>query len=112
MGYALPAALALPLAGSLPLGSSGAGFGVLSPICFTLENNSDMLIPESDSNNAGTCAAMAAMSPVILLAPAVVPLPVETIVILSTLASGAAMARTISGKLLINLSTTAAWLYS
>ena len=49
-----------------------------------------MLMPESDSNNAGTCAAIAAMSPVSLLAPAVVPLPVETIVILSTFASGLA----------------------
>ena len=55
-------------------------------------------MPDSVSNSAGIWAAMLTMSPVILFMPAVVPLPVETIVILSTLASGAASARTISGK--------------
>ena len=34
------------------------------------------------------------------------------VVILSTLASGVAIARTTSGRLVISLSTTAAWLYS
>ncbi len=47
-----------------------------------------MLMPESASNSAGTCAAISAMSPVILLTPAECPLPVETMVILSTFASG------------------------
>src|ERR1035441_4883402 len=55
-------------------------------------------MPESASNNAGTCAAMVVMSPVILFIPAVSPLPVETMVILSTLASGAARALTISAE--------------
>ena len=62
-------------------------------------------MPLSVSNNAGTCAAIFVMSPVILFIPAASPLPVETIVILSTLASGAARAFTISGRPLISLST-------
>src|SRR5262249_33265196 len=105
----LPAALLLPVAGA---SSSPDGLGALSPICRTFESRSVMLIPESDSNSAGTCAAICAMSPVILLAPADVPLPVDTIVILSTLESGCDMARTTSGSPVISLSTTAAWLYS
>src|ERR1051326_6564725 len=60
---------ALPLAGSSTPGRSREGFGVLSPICFTLEKSSAMLMPESASNNAGTCAAISAISPVILLMP-------------------------------------------
>jgi hypothetical protein len=44
--------------------------------------------------------------------PAASPLPVETTVILSTFASGADIALTTSGRLVISLSTTAAWLYS
>src|SRR5207248_192171 len=39
-----------------------------------------MLMPEKASNSAGTCAAILAISPVILLAPAAPSLPVETIV--------------------------------
>src|SRR5271165_6782411 len=89
-----------------------SGFGALSPIWRTLPSNSFSGMPESASNSAGTCAAMVVMSPVILFIPAVSPLPVETMVILSTLASGAARAFTMSGNPLINLSTTAAWLYS
>ena len=50
-------------------------------------------MPESASNSAGTCAAISVMSPVILCIPVEPPLPVETIVILSTFASGAASAR-------------------
>src|SRR5262249_54012689 len=93
----LTAVLALPAAASSPL----EGWGALSPINRALDSRSVMLMPERDSNNAGTCAAICAMSPVILLAPAVEPLPVETMVILSTLASGWAMARTTSGMLVI-----------
>ena len=69
-------------------------------------------MPESVSNSAGTCAAILVMSPVILFMPAASPFPVETMVILSTLASGAAKAFTISGMLANSLSITAAWLYS
>jgi len=43
-------------------------------------------------------------SPVILFIPVASPLPVETTVILSTLARGAASARTTSGKLVSSLS--------
>src|SRR5262249_33387848 len=101
----LPAALFLPAAG---LFSSPEGLGALSPIWRTLESRSLMLMPESDSNSAGTCAAICAMSPVILLAPADVPLPVDTMVILSTMDSGWAIARTRSGTLHITLSRTPA----
>src|SRR5215510_11300917 len=100
-------ALAEPLSPAL-----SSGLGVLSPIPFTLESNSGIDIPERASNSAGTCAAICAMSPVILLTPAEVPLPVDTTVILSTLASGCAIARTTSGMLVISLSTTAAWFHS
>src|SRR6058998_1308503 len=51
-------------------------------------------MPESVSNRAGICAAILVRSPVILFIPAASPSPVDTIVILSTLASGAARART------------------
>ena len=40
-------------------------------------------MPESVSNKAGICAAICAMSPVILFMPAACPSPVETMVILS-----------------------------
>src|SRR5579864_3318269 len=95
-------------------GSSGGlgGFGALSPICRTLLSKSDSGMPESVSNSAGTCAAILVMSPVILFIPEASPLPVETMVILSTLASGAANAFTTSGMLANNRSITAAWLYS
>ena len=89
-----------------------SGLGVLSPIVRTFANSSLIGMPESVSNSAGICAAISVMSPVILFMPAVAPLPVETMVILSTLASGAASARTTSGMLVINLSTIAAWLNS
>src|SRR5713101_5619050 len=89
-----------------------SGFGDLSPIWRTLPNRSLSGMPDNVSNNAGICAAMVVMSPVILCMPAALPLPVETMVILSTLASGAARARTISGMLANSLSMTAAWLYS
>jgi len=75
-----------------------------------LPSNSDICIPDKVSNSAGICAAMLTMSPVILLMPAVPPLPVETTVILSTFDSGDANALTTSGRLVISLSTTAAWL--
>jgi hypothetical protein len=52
------------------------------------------------------------MSPVILFIPEASPFPVETIVILSTFASGLASAFTISGMVANNRSITAAWLYS
>ena len=56
----------------------------MSPICLTLESRSENCIPESVSNNAGICAAIAATSPVILLMPAALPLPVDKITIVST----------------------------
>ena len=71
---------------------TSGGFGDLSPIPRTFENSSVMLMPESVSNSAGTCAAILVRSPVILFIPVASPLPVETTVILSTLASGAASA--------------------
>ncbi len=73
-----------------------------------------MRVPVSASRIAGTCASILTTSPVTRLAPRLLPLgpPVETMLILSTLASGSAMARTISGRLEITLSSTAAWLYS
>src|SRR5207249_2266469 len=43
-----------------------------------------MLMPDSVSNRAGTCAAIFVMSPVTLLMPAASPFPVETIVILDS----------------------------
>src|SRR5215470_3399933 len=88
------------------------GFSALSPIWRTLPSISRMSMPESVSNSAGTCAAIFAMSPVILFIPAASPLPVEITVILSTFASGLASALTTSGKPVISLSATAAWLYS
>jgi len=48
------------------------------------------------------------ISPVSLLAPMLFSLPVETMVILSSLDSGSAMARTTSAMLVMSLSTTAA----
>src|SRR5208282_452447 len=63
----------LPVAGA---GGSTSGFAVLSPMVRTFENRSVMLMPESVSNNAGTCAAILVMSPVILFMPAASPLPV------------------------------------
>src|SRR6202011_6413768 len=68
----------------------GTGFGALSPIRRTFDSSSDICMPESASNSAGTCAAILVMSPVSLYAPAASPLPVETIVTLSTLLSGSA----------------------
>src|SRR5881227_2276754 len=100
-----------PLHELYAFGNSG-GFGPLSPMALTLPNNSAIGMPESVSNRAGTCAAIFAMSPVILFIPAASPFPVETIVILSTFANGAANAFTISGMLANSLSITAAWLYS
>src|SRR5438270_4165426 len=100
-----------PLHELYALGNSG-GFGTLAPIALTLPSSSEIGMPESVSNRAGTCAAIFAMSPVILFIPAASPFPVETIVILSTFASGAANAFTISGMLANSLSMTAAWLYS
>src|SRR5438552_9843653 len=91
---------------------ASGGFGPLSPIVLTLANSSLMLMPDSVSNNAGTCAAILVISPVILFIPDASPLPVETIVILSTFASGLASAFTTSGMLVNSLSITAAWLYS
>src|SRR6202140_1953793 len=85
-------------------GGSASGLGALSPMPRTLLSNSVILIPDNDSNNAGTCAAIFAKSPVILFIPVASPLPVETTVILSTLASGAAIALTTSGKLVSSLS--------
>ena len=46
-----------------------AGFSALSPICRTLPSSSDICMPESVSNSAGTCAAILVMSPVILFMP-------------------------------------------
>src|SRR5262249_47630902 len=56
LGY-LPAPLPLPTS-AFP--SPMPGFGALSPMSRTFDNRSVMLIPESDSNNAGTCAAISA----------------------------------------------------
>src|SRR5947208_15132589 len=75
-------------------GEASGGFGPLSPIVLTLANNSLMLMPESVSKSAGTCAAILVMSPVILFIPDASPFPVETMVILSTLANGLASALT------------------
>src|SRR6266567_3489018 len=93
-------------------GKASGGFGPLSPIVLTLANSSLMLMPESVSKSAGTCAAILVMSPVILFIPDASPFPVETMVILSTLANGLASALTTSGMLVNSLSITAAWLYS
>src|SRR6266852_2794919 len=90
----------------------GAGLRAWSPIKRTLASRSDICMPESASNSAGTCAAIFVMSPVSLYAPAASPLPVETMVTLSTLPSGSARARTTSGSPVMSLSRTAAWLYS
>src|SRR2546428_13464678 len=79
-------------------GKASGGFGPLSPIVLTLANSSLMLMPDSVSNNAGTCAAILVISPVILFIPDASPLPVETIVILSTFASGLAAAFTTSAS--------------
>src|SRR5258706_408002 len=97
--------------GEESIGPGGSG-GALSPICRTFPSSSDIFMPLNASNSAGTCAAIFAMSPVILLMPAESPLPVDTMVILSTCESGALIARTISGSPVMSLSTTAAWLYS
>ena len=69
-------------------------------------------MPVRVSNSSGTWATILATSPVMALAPAVRPSPVETTVILSTLASAWANARATSGMPLSSLSSTAAWLYS
>src|SRR5271157_1633933 len=87
-----------------------SGLGDLSPIWRTLPNSSVSGMPESVSNSAGTCAAILVMSPVILFIPAASPLPVDTMVILSTFANGEASALTTSGKPVSSLSRTAAWL--
>src|SRR5438876_7328019 len=63
-------------------GKASGAFGPLSPIVLTLANSSLMLMPESVSKSAGTCAAILVMSPVILFIPDASPFPVETIVIL------------------------------
>src|SRR5205085_2736519 len=76
-----------------------------SPMVRTFDRSSDICMPDSASNSAGTCAAILAMSPVILFTPAAEPSPVETIVILSICESGADIARTISGSCVISLST-------
>src|SRR5580704_18965264 len=89
----------------------GAGFGALSPIRRTLLSRSDICMPDRASNSAGTCAAILAMSPVSLYDPAASPFPVETMVTLSILLRGSARARTTSGRPVMSLSTTAAWLY-
>jgi len=44
----------------------GTGFGALSPIRRTFDSSSDICMPESASNSAGTCAAILVMSPVSL----------------------------------------------
>src|SRR5205085_11872646 len=84
----------------------------LSRMAVTRESRSDICMPLSASKSAGTCAAILAMSPVILCAPAASPSPVDTIVILSICESGALIARTTSGSCVISLSTTAAWFHS
>ncbi len=60
----------------------------------------------------GDMTRIAAQVPVILCTPAASSLPVETMVILSTLLSGSALARTTSAMLVSSLSTTAAWFHS
>src|SRR6185312_11208653 len=76
-----PARVAPPLSRSLRQGGDFAYFGPpfaggstsvlnpLSPMPRTLLSNSVMLIPDNDSNRAGTCAAILAKSPVILFIP-------------------------------------------
>src|SRR6516164_527945 len=81
-------------------------------IACTFVINCLMSIPLNASNKAGTCAAIFVISPVILFTPAAPSPPVETTVILSTLASGSAIARTTSAMLVSSLSTTAAWFHS
>src|SRR5207249_10213034 len=88
-----------PYTGPSPHAYLPSGLGDLSPIWRTLPNRSLSGMPDNVSNKAGICAAICVMSPVILFRPAALPLPVETTVILSTMASGAARARTISGML-------------
>src|SRR6266850_2489083 len=48
------------------LAAGCSGFGALSPIRRTLLSSSDICMPESASNSAGTCAAIFVMSPVSL----------------------------------------------
>ena len=91
---------------------SASSPGALSPINRTFESISETDMPERASNSAGAWAAILAMSAVSLFMPAESPSPVETMVILSTFARGAARARTISGIPVSSLSITAAWLYS
>ena len=69
-----------------------------------------MRTPVSASRMAGVCASMLTMSAVTRLAPRLpfAPEPVETMLILSTLESGSAIARTISGRFVMTLSSTAA----
>ena len=88
--------------------SEATALGDLSPIERTPANSSFRSMPLSASKSAGTCAAILAMSPVILFTPAASPLPVETMVILSICESGADIARTTSGSPVMSLSTTAA----
>src|SRR3954464_2924803 len=93
----------------LPFGFTGPPPSPSPPSERKLPSRSESRMPESVSNSAGTCAVIFARSPVIRLIP--VPSsapPVDTMVILSTLASGLAKARAISGRLPINRSTTAA----
>src|SRR6185369_10039703 len=79
----------------------------------TRAKRSAIFTPASVSKRAGAWATIEAMSATILFAPAPSwPLPVDTMVILSTLARGSARARTTSGSPLSSLSMTAAWLYS
>src|SRR5438132_12193571 len=50
-------------------GKASGGFGPLSPIVLTLANSSLMLMPESDSKSAGSCAAIMVITPVHLFIP-------------------------------------------
>src|SRR5947207_15705147 len=78
-------------------GKASGGFGLFSPIVLTLANNSLMLMPDSVSKSAGTCAAILVMSPVILFITDASPFPLDTMVILSTLANRLTSALTTSG---------------
>src|SRR6202795_2791889 len=93
-------------------GGNRSEWSTLSPIVLILPSKSDIFMPESASNNSGTCAAIWVRSPVILCMPAESPLPVETTVMWSILANGLASALTTSGNPVMSLSRTAAWLYS
>src|ERR1019366_4628190 len=112
-GHVLSFHLLLPATVELPSPPAGGNSPAdLSPMGRIFPSRSDIFMPERASNSAGTCAAISVMSPVILCMPAEEPLPVETMVILSTLFSGLDSAFTTSGKPVMSLSYTAAWLYS